>query len=170
MLRFPMTPAGKVRLRKEVDFLKNIERPRISKEIEVAREHGDLKENAEYHAAKDKQGIVEAKLRVMEGMLSAAEVIDPTKMSGNRVVFGATVTLLDVKNDQELIYSIVGEHEADFKKGLLNLKSPIARGVLGKEEGDEVTVKTGAGDRIFEILEVEFREIPLPASTILPKG
>jgi len=165
-----MTPAGKVRLRKEVDFLKNIERPRISKEIEVAREHGDLKENAEYHAAKDKQGIVEAKLRVMEGMLSAAEVIDPTKMSGNRVVFGATVTLLDVKNDQELIYSIVGEHEADFKKGLLNLKSPIARGVLGKEEGDEVTVKTGAGDRIFEILEVEFREIPLPASTILPKG
>ena len=163
-----MTPAGKTRLRKEVDYLKTVERPRISKEIEIAREHGDLKENAEYHAAKDKQGIVEAKLRIMEAMLSTAEVIDPTKMSGQRVVFGATVTLLDMDNDQELTYSIVGEHEADFKKGLLNLKAPIARGVLGKEEGDEVTVKTGAGDRMFEILEVEFKEIPLPPSNILP--
>ena len=169
MQRYPMTPAGKIRLRKEIDFLRNIERPRISKEIEIAREHGDLKENAEYHAAKDKQGIVEAKLRMKSVMLSAAQVIDPLNLSGSRVMFGATVTLLDVNKDTEIIYSIVGEHEADIKHGLLNLKAPIARGVLGKEEGDEAKVKTGSGIRIFEILDVEYKEIPLPKSKILPK-
>ena len=166
-----MTPAGKDRLKKEVDYLKRIERPAISKAIEVAREHGDLKENAEYHAAKERQGMVEAKLRIMEARLSRAQVVDPTKLSGSRVVFGATVDLLDVDTEDEITYSIVGEDEADFRRGLLNFMSPIARAILGKEDGDECIVDTGGGNRrTLEILDVRFEEIELPPSTILPEG
>ena len=166
--RFPMTPAGKDRLSREVDYLKNIERPRISLQIETARAHGDLKENAEYHSAKEKQGMVEARLREMEARLSRAEVIDPQKLDGTRVVFGATVELLDMDSDEELHYSIVGADEADFRIGLLSYQSPIAQGILGKEEGDEAIIHTGNGKRTLEIVNVEFRTIEIPKSTVIP--
>lgn len=161
MERFPMTPAGRDRLKDELEHLKKVERPAISAAIEEARAHGDLKENAEYHAAKEKQGLSEARVRLLETKLALAEVIDPLRLNGNRISFGATVTLLDLDTDEELTYAIVGDEEADFKHGLLNYKSPIARGVLGKEEGDEVSIEVGNGTRSFEILDVEFKEIKL---------
>ena len=157
-----MLPEGRDRLRAELDRLKNHERPAISQQIEVAREHGDLRENAEYHAAKDKQGMVEARIRDLETKLALAQLIDPERLSGSRVTFGATVKLLDVDSDEELLYRIVGEEEASFKHGLINSKSPIAQGVLGREEGDEVKVATASGTRRFEILEVSYVKIELP--------
>jgi transcription elongation factor GreA len=162
MDRFPMTPACLERLEKELQHLKSVERPEIAKAIEEAREHGDLKENAEYHAAKDQQGFVEARIRDLEAKTAMAEVIDPTRFEGPRIRFGATVTLLDLDTDDKVKYSIVGEEEANFKYGLLNYKSPIARGILGKEEGDLIDIETAGGDRSFEILEVEYHEIELP--------
>lgn len=160
--RFPMTPAGKDRLARELDRLRR-ERPVISAQIEEARAHGDLRENAEYHAAKEKQGITEARIREYEAKLAMAQVIDPTKLSGAKIRFGATVTLLETATEKQLKYSIVGEDEADFKVGLLNYQSPIARGLLGKDEGDDVEINTGAGNRSFEILKVEYVEILLPS-------
>lgn len=157
-----MIPAAHARLRDELDQLKRVERPRISASIEEARAHGDLKENAEYHAAKDKQGLVEARIRALETRIALADVIDPERLGGSRVSFGATVKLLDLDTDEELVYAIVGEEEADFRHGLLNYKSPIARGILGKEEGDEVTIEVGSGQRNIEIIEVEFKPIALP--------
>ena len=165
MERFPMTPAGRDRLKEELDYLKRVERPAISAAIEEARAHGDLKENAEYHAAKEKQGLSEARVRLLETKLALAEIVDPLRLGGHRISFGATVSLLDLDTDEEFTYAIVGDEEADFKHGLLNYKSPIARGVLGKEEGDEVSIEVGNGTRNFEILEVEFKEIKLA-----PKG
>lgn len=162
MERFPMTPAGRDRLKAELDRLKRVERPAISAQIEEARAHGDLKENAEYHAAKEKQGMTEARIRTLETKIALAQVVDPTKLSGSRVSFAATVVLLDVDTDEELRYSIVGDEESDFKHGLISYKSPIAQGVLGREEGDETTIEVGSGTRTFEILEVLFDEIPLP--------
>lgn len=156
-----MLPLGRERLKTELDHLRGVERPSISQAIEVAREHGDLRENAEYHAAKEKQGFVEARIRDLEAKLALAQVIDPERLSGHRVTFGATVTLLDTATDEELVYSIVGEEEASFKHGLINFKSPIAQGILGREEGEEVKVSTPSGDRTFEILEVEFKRIEL---------
>lgn len=162
MDRFPMTPEGLTRLEKELTHLKSKERPALARAIEEAREHGDIKENAEYHAAKDQQGFVEARIRDLEAKTAMAEVIDPVRFEGPRVRFGATVTLLDLDTDEKLKYSIVGEEEANFKFGLLNYKSPIARGILGKEEGDEIDVVTAGGTRSFEILEVEYHKIDLP--------
>ncbi len=158
-----MTPAGHARLTNELDQLKRFERPAVSKAIETAREHGDLKENAEYHAAKDKQGMIEARIRLIEARIALAQVIDPLRLSGSRISFGATVTLLDLDTEDERTYAIVGEDEANFKHGLISYKSPIARGILGRLEGDDVEVPVADGVRSFEILTVSFQEIPLPA-------
>ncbi len=158
-----MTPAGHARLTNELDQLKRFERPAVSKAIETAREQGDLKENAEYHAAKDKQGMIEARIRLIEARIALAQVIDPLRLSGSRISFGATVTLLDLDTEDERTYAIVGEDEANFKHGLISYKSPIARGILGRLEGDDVEVPVADGVRSFEILTVSFQEIPLPA-------
>jgi transcription elongation factor GreA len=155
-----MTPEGKERLRRELDRLRK-ERPLISLQIEEARAHGDLRENAEYHAAKEKQGMVEAKMKEIEAKLALAQVIDPARLSGTRVSFGATVVLLDQDTDEEIRYAIVGEDEANFQLGLISLKSPIARGILGREEGDEVKIDTGSVQRSFEIVRVTFEAIDL---------
>src|SRR5688572_15141600 len=134
---FPLTPAGHAKVKEELAQLKNVERGKISAEIGAARELGDLSENFEYHAAKDKQGLVEAKIRDLEAKLSRAEVIDPTKLSGDRVVFGATVTLYEPNADVEFTYKIVGEPEADVEAGKISVASPMARALVGKEVGDE---------------------------------
>lgn len=162
MKRFPMTPAGKARMQAALDHLKRTERPAISAAIEEARAHGDLKENAEYHAAKDRQGMIEARIRDYETKLQLAEIIDPTSLSGDMVRFGATVRIMDLDTDEELTYSIVGEDEADFRHGLLSFQSPIARAILGREEGDTVVVDTGTVSRNLEILSVAYRPIQLP--------
>jgi transcription elongation factor GreA len=155
MEKIPMTAGGHAALEKELKKLKSVERPNIIRAISEAREHGDLSENAEYHSAKEKQSFIEGRIKEVEGILSLAEVIDPKKLSGP-VKFGATVTLVDEDTDQEKTYQIVGEHEANIEKGLLNMKSPIARALIGKEEGDSVEVHTPGGDRAYEILKVAY--------------
>jgi transcription elongation factor GreA len=153
--KFPMTPEGARKLREELVRLKE-ERPRISRDIEVAREHGDLSENAEYHAAKERQGMVEARIKDLEDKLSRAEVIDPTKLSGTKVRFGATVTLINVATDEEVKYRIVGAEESDLNQGSISISAPLARALIGKEVGDEVTVQLPIGQRKYEISTVEF--------------
>jgi transcription elongation factor GreA len=155
MDKFPMTPRGAKLLRDDLARLKE-ERPRIAREIEVAREHGDLSENAEYHAAKEKQGLCEARIRDIEARLSLGEIIDPSKLSGDKVMFGATVTLTNLDNDEEVRYQIVGVEEADIEKGLLSIAAPVARSLIGKSEGDEVTVILPSGTRRYEIGAVEY--------------
>ncbi|RMG16871.1 MAG: transcription elongation factor GreA [Deltaproteobacteria bacterium] len=154
--RVPMTSKGHAALKEEVRRLKTVERPRISEEIGRARELGDLKENAEYHAAKEKQGLIEARIKYLEDRLARAEVIDVSKLSGDRVVFGATVELYDVDNEVEVTYTIVGEDEADLEHNKISIKSPIARALIGKSVDDEVTLRTGRGLRTYEILSVRF--------------
>ena len=154
--QFPITPDGHEKLKAEVDHLKKVERPRISEEIGAAIELGDLKENFEYHSAKDRQGMVEAKIRDLEGKLSRAQIIDPTKLSGDRVVFGATVTLEETESGKELRYQILGETEIDIEQGKISIVSPLARALIGKEVGDEVKVPGKGGPRLVEIVEVEF--------------
>jgi len=154
--KVPMTPAGFASMKEELKRLTSVERPQITKEIEIARAHGDLSENAEYHAAREKQGMVEAKIRDIQNKLGRAEVIDVTKMRGDRVVFGSTVTLLDLDTDDELTYRIVGDDESDINKNLLSIQAPIARGLIGKREGEEVAIKTPGGSRELEILSVEY--------------
>ena len=154
--KVPMTPGGAQKLRDELARLKE-ERPRISREIGVAREHGDLSENAEYHAAKERQGLVEARIKDIEDKLSRAEVIDPTKLSGDRVRFGAKVTLTNLDTDEESTYQIVGADEADINQGLISISAPLARALIGKTLGDEVVVNLPAGKRRYEIGSVEFR-------------
>ena len=150
-----MTAKGAERLREELVRLKNVERPRISQAIGEARAHGDLRENAEYHAAKEQQGFVEARIRDIEHKLSHAEVIDVTKLaSSGRVVFGATVELFDEAEDQELRYQIVGEDEADIRAGRISIASPIARALIGREEGEDVEVQAPGGARVYSILRV----------------
>ena len=136
--------------------LKSVERPAIIKAIAEAREHGDLSENAEYHSAREKQSFIEGRIKELEGVLGLAEVIDPTKLSG-AIKFGATVTLVDEDTDEEKTWQIVGEHEASIENGLLNIKSPIARALIGKDEGDSVEVHTPGGDRSYEVLKIEYR-------------
>jgi len=153
---YPVTPAGFKSLKEEVDHLKKVERPRISEEIGAAIEMGDLKENFEYHSAKDRQGMIEAKLRDLESKLSRAKVIDPTSLSGERVVFGATVTFEEVESAKELRYQIVGETEIDIEQGKISIVSPLARALIGKEIGDEVKVPGKSGPRMVEITDVEF--------------
>src|SRR5262245_64318664 len=154
--KVPITPGGAQKLREEVTRLKE-ERPKISREIGVAREHGDLSENAEYHAAKERQGLVEARIKDSEDKLSRAEVIDPAKLRGDRVRFGAKVTLTNLDTDEETTYTIVGADEADINQGLISVSAPLARALIGKTLGDEVVVNLPAGKRRYEIGGVEFR-------------
>jgi len=153
--KVPMTPRGAEKLKEELSRLKE-ERPKISREIGVAREHGDLSENAEYHAAKEKQGLVEARIKDIEDKLSRAEVIDPSKLSGNKVRFGATVKLMNVATEEEATYRIVGADEADINEGTISVVAPLARALIGKETGDEVKVTLPGGARHYEIVDVEF--------------
>ncbi|MGA0541333.1 transcription elongation factor GreA [Neotabrizicola sp. VNH66] len=155
MEKIPMTRAGFDRLDAELKHLKAEERPAIIKEIAEARALGDLSENAEYHAAREKQGFIEGRIKEVEGILSLAEVIDTSKMSGG-VKFGATVTIVDEDSDEEKTYQIVGEVEANIEQGLLNIRSPLARALIGKEEGDSVEVATPGGRRSYEILSVRY--------------
>jgi transcription elongation factor GreA len=151
-----MTPAGLQTLKEELRTLKIVERPRISKEIEVARAHGDLRENSEYHAAKEKQAHIEARIRLIDDWLANAEVIDVSKLKGEQVVFGATVVLLDLETEKEVRYRIVGEVEADLKKRHLSVTSPLARAVIGKKVGDVAVVQSPSGSREYELRRIEF--------------
>ncbi len=161
--RVPITKAGLVRLKDELKRLKYVERPKIVKEIAEARSHGDLSENAEYHAAKEKQSHLEGRISQVEHWIASAEVIDVSKLSGDRVVFGATVTLSDADSGDDVRYRIVGELEADLKQGKISVTSPIARALIGKSEGDVVKVQAPGGTREYEISSVEFVEEELPA-------
>jgi len=155
--KVPLTARGAAKLKEELRRLKNEERPKITQAIAAARAHGDLKENAEYHAAKEQQGIAEARIRDIEAKLGNAQIIDVTELNANgKVVFGSTVHLVDVKDGTEARYQIVGEDEADIKVGLLSISSPIARALIGKREGDEVEVATPSGRRAYEIAAVEY--------------
>lgn len=150
-----MTRAGHAALDEELKTLKSVERPAVIKAIAEAREHGDLSENAEYHAARERQSFVEGRIKELEAMLSLAEVIDPTRLSG-AVKFGATVTLVDEDTDEERTYQIVGESEADIERGLLNIRSPLARALIGKDEGDSVDVRTPGGQKSYEVVSIRY--------------
>ena len=157
MSTIPMTAQGAERLREELHHLKTVERPRVILAIAEARAHGDLKENAEYHAAREQQGFIEGRLSDLEGQLSQAQVIDVTKMEPTgRVVFGTTVDLVDDETGQKVTYQIVGDLEADISKSRISISSPIARALIGKEEGDTVVVKAPVGDKEYEILAVHY--------------
>ncbi|MEJ6390995.1 transcription elongation factor GreA [Gymnodinialimonas ulvae] len=155
MDKIPMTPQGLDALNTELKQLKSVERPAIIKAIAEAREHGDLSENAEYHSAKEKQSFIEGRIKELEGAISLAQVIDPKTLSG-AIKFGATVDLVDEDTEEEKTYMIVGEAEADIEKGLLNIKSPLARALIGKEEGDSVEVRTPGGSKDYEIVKISY--------------
>jgi len=161
--RMPITKAGLLRLKDDLKKLKYLERPKIVKEIAEARSHGDLSENAEYHAAKEKQSHLEGRIAQVEDWIARAEVIDVSQQKGDRVVFGATVTLAG-GDGEEVRYRIVGELEADLKQGRISVASPIARALIGKSEGDVVQVRSPGGEREYEINAVEFVEEEAPAS------
>jgi len=155
MDKIPMTPKGFKALDSELKQLKVEERPAIITAIAEAREHGDLSENAEYHSAKEKQSFIEGRIKELEGMIGLAQVIDPASLSG-AIKFGATVTLVDEDTEEEKTYQIVGEQEADIHNGLLNIGSPLARALIGKDEGDSVEVRTPGGTRDYEVLEIKY--------------
>ena len=157
MDKVPMTAEGHSAMMDEVKHLKTVERPRIIKAIEEARSHGDLSENAEYHAAKEQQGWTEARVAELEDKLSRAEIIDISKLSGDTVMFGAKVTLIDEETDEKTAYQIVGEFEADVKKGKISVSSPIARAIIGKKKGDSVEVNTPGGGKSYEISKVSWK-------------
>jgi len=152
-----MTAAGYARLESEIKHLKTVERPAVIRQIEEARAHGDLSENAEYHAAKERQGFIEGRVMELEDKISRAQVIDVSKLSGTSIKFGATVTLIDEDTDEKSKYQIVGEVEADVKEGRLSIMSPMARALIGKSKGDTVEVVTPGGGRSYEVLKVEYR-------------
>jgi transcription elongation factor GreA len=156
MAKYPMTPRGQQTLREELKRLREIERPKNVQDIEEARAHGDLRENAEYHAAKEKQGFIEGRTREIDSVLAQAEVIDPGKLSGSRVVFGATVKLTDTDSGEETTYTIVGDYESDIKLGRIAISAPLARAIIGREQGDSVTIRTGKGTREYQINDVRF--------------
>lgn len=156
---FPITPQGLEKVTKQLEFLKTKERAKIADEIDEARSHGDLKENAEYHAAKEKQSHMEAKIAELSDIVGRAKVIDPSKLAHERVSFGSTVLLTDLDSDQEVEYTIVGAIEANVEKGYISLNSPLAKQLLGKEEGDEVEATLPNGKKSFEIDEVCYKEI-----------
>jgi transcription elongation factor GreA len=156
--RFPMTPRGQQLLKEELKRLREVERPKNVLDIEEARAHGDLRENAEYHAAKERQSFIEGRSREIESVLAQAEVIDPAKLSGSRVVFGATVKLTDTDTAEDVTYRIVGDYEADIKASRISISAPLARALIGKEQGDTVTLKTGKGMREYQIAEVRFED------------
>ncbi|WP_448188577.1 transcription elongation factor GreA [Azospirillum sp. sgz301742] len=157
MEKVPMTAAGYDRLQEELKHLKVVERPAVIKAIAEAREHGDLSENAEYHAARERQSFIEGRVGELEDKISRAEVIDPTKLSGDTVKFGATVTLADEDTDQEMTYQIVGSEESDIKAGFLSITSPLARALIGKSVGDSVEVPTPGGSKLYEIITLAFK-------------
>jgi transcription elongation factor GreA len=159
----PMTKAGAEAIKRELKHLKSVERPKNVQDISTARDHGDLRENAEYHAAKEKQSHIEGRIQMLEDRLARAEIIDVTRLSGERIVFGATVTLEDTDSGNKAQYAIVGETEADLKKGRISITSPIARGLVGREVGDEVKIRTPGGERTYEVLKVEFLEYTVEA-------
>lgn len=156
MEKIPLTRAGFDKLEAELKHLKSVERPAIIRAIAEAREHGDLSENAEYHSAKEKQSFIEGRVKELEGVISLADVIDTSRMSGT-VKFGAIVEMVDEDTDEEKTFQIVGEYEADIENGLLNLKSPIARALIGKDEGDSVEVRTPGGSKSYEILKITYK-------------
>ena len=153
--KIPLTRAGHTALNDELKKLKSVERPAVIRAIAEAREHGDLSETAEYHAAREKQSFIEGRVKELEGILSLADVIDTSKLSGT-VKFGAIVRIVDEDTDQEKTFQIVGEPEADIERGLLNIKSPLARALIGKEEGDSVEVRTPGGEKSYEIASIEY--------------
>ena len=152
-----MTAAGYNRLQEELKHLKSVERPNVIKAIAEAREHGDLSENAEYTAARERQSFSEGRVAELEDKISRAEVIDPAKLSGNTVKFGATVTLADEDTDEETTYQIVGQDESDIKNGLLSIQAPLARALINKSVGDSVEVSTPGGSKLYEIVTVAFK-------------
>lgn len=154
--RYPMTPRGAQILKDELKRLREVERPKNVRDIEEARAHGDLKENAEYSAAKERQSFIEGRSREIEAVLAQAEVIDPAKLSGSRVVFGATVKLTDTDSGDEVTYTIVGDYESDIKLGRLAISAPLTRVMIGREVGDTVVLRTGKSSREFQIAEVRF--------------
>ena len=158
--KYPMTPAGYASMKAQLLKLKNVDRLANSRAIEIARGHGDLSENADYSAAKEEQGLIEAKIRELEAKTALAEVIDPTKLSGSRVKFGATVTIEDAESGESSTYVIVGEHEADIKKGRISIGAPLARAMIGKELNDTVTVQSPKGKREYEVTKVEWLDVP----------
>ena len=156
-MRPPLTKQGSLRLRSELEHLKSVKRPQVISDIAEARAHGDLKENAEYHAARDQQSFIEGRIKELESVLSNAEIIDLAKLNaGSRVVFGATVELSDADTGEEVTYQIVGELEADIKKGLLSISAPIARALIGKNEGDTVSIAAPGGERSYDIVGVSY--------------
>jgi len=157
MNKVPMTVRGEKLLKDELRKLKSQDRPAVIQAIAEARAHGDLKENAEYHAAKEQQGFIEARIKDLEGKLSNLQVIDVTTVNANgRIVFGSTVELLDMQTEKEIIYKIVGEDEADIKTGLISFTSPIARALIGKNEGDEISFSAPGGEKCYEVIEVRY--------------
>jgi len=159
MAKVPMTPGGFKRLKVRLRQLRKVERPQNIKDIETARAHGDLSENAEYHAAKDKQGMIVAQIAEIEANLADAQVIDPATLNHDKIVFGATVKMLDMDSDEERVYTIVGSVETDVSLGRISIDSPIARSLIGRKEGDAITVKTPKGVRELEILEISYASL-----------
>lgn len=159
MEKVPMTTYGQKKLEAELKQLKEEARPQVIEEIAEAREHGDLKENAEYHAAKEKQGFIEGRIQELESVTSRAQVVDPLRMEGDRIVLSATVQLVDADTDKEVTYVLVGPEEADLDKGLISTTSPLGRAMMGKEEGDEIIFRAPGGTHTYEVLSVEFKEI-----------
>lgn len=155
MDKIPITRGGYKSLERELTELRSKERPAVIRQIAEAREHGDLSENAEYHAAREKQGFIEGRIKELESILSRCEVIDPSKLSGS-IKFGATVHLIDEDTEEERVFTIVGEAEANIEQGRLNLRSPLARALIGKDEGDSVDVQTPGGVRSYEIVAVRY--------------
>jgi transcription elongation factor GreA len=156
MEKNPITPEGHAKLREELHQLRSVERPKVIQMIATAREHGDLSENAEYHAAREKQSFIEGRVKEIEDKLARAEIIDPKKLAGDKVAFGATVKLSNTQTEEEVTYRIVGADESDINAGSISITSPLARSLLGKEAGDEVKMKMPGGERLYEILEVSF--------------
>jgi transcription elongation factor GreA len=155
--RLPMTSDGFEKLKVQLRRIREVERPQNVRDIEIARSHGDLSENAEYHAAKERQAMLDAQMKNLQAKINLAEVIDPASLSGERVVFGATVTLESLENDEEVIYQIVGDDEAEPNEGRISLSSPLARALIGKEVSDEVLVRAPGGARGYEIMDVVFK-------------
>lgn len=156
MDRYPLTTEGFARLEAELKQLKNVERPAVVMAIAEAREHGDLKENAEYHAARDKQSFIEGRVKELEAVISRAEVLDPKDLSGDTIKFGATIKMVDEESEEEVTYQIVGEYEASLEQGRIANTAPIARALMGKKAGDNVEVKTPKGTRYYEVLMVAY--------------
>lgn len=157
MEKVPMTARGFNRLQEELKHLKSVERPAVIKAIAEAREHGDLSENAEYHAARERQSFIEGRVMELEDKISRAEVIDPSKLSGDSIKFGATVKLADEDTDEESTYQIVGQDESDIKAGFISVTSPLARALIGKHVGDTVEVTTPGGSKSYEVIEISFK-------------